>query len=58
MLPCICLCNMMYFSIDDGGWLNKATVQYFTEYADACYKAFGDKVYNFQCENKHIKLVF
>ena len=29
---------------DKGGWLNPNIVAWFTDYADVCYSAFGDKV--------------
>lgn len=29
---------------DKGGWLNKATINAFEKYANACFKAFGDRV--------------
>lgn len=29
---------------EDGGWLNKRTVNAFVKYADTCFKAFGDRV--------------
>lgn len=29
---------------EDGGWINKRTVDAFLKYADVCFKAFGDRV--------------
>lgn len=29
---------------EDGGWINKRTIDAFVKYADICFKAFGDRV--------------
>lgn len=29
---------------DKGGWLNETMVEYFREYAEFCFKRFGDRV--------------
>ena len=29
---------------EKGGWLNKLTISYFAEYAEVCFKVFGDRV--------------
>lgn len=37
-----------------GGWLNKATVEAFVEYAKTCFNAFGDRVKHFITFNETI----
>lgn len=29
---------------DQGGWLNESTVYHFRDYADVCFREFGDRV--------------
>ena len=29
---------------DQGGWLNESTVYHFKDYADVCFREFGDRV--------------